>query len=234
MVKGRNMGKQFRELLYLMTLCVVGMCTGLQAQEVPIEISVTHTADKLGEMVWKGMWVPQSSFIELTLTIRGKKFVDRADIIDTREVAGRTLYLCDNDEAFQFIDGKPIPVLESREAIRKPELTTAIRMLESKDATLRTKAAWTIWKKMQGQELLALGETRKTENPQTNVQPFSHNLTVHQIQATLKKLGYDPGASDGALGSKTISALKQFQTDNGLAGTGKLDKDTINKLREKQ
>lgn len=237
MVKGRNMSKTLRRLLCFMTLYVIGMCTGLQAQAVPIKINVRYWPPGAW-MQWEGgTWVvPQKKSrptIDLTIEIQGERFFDRADVIGTREVAGRTVYLCNNGEAFQLINDEPIPVFESKEAIQKPELTTAIQMLKSPDATSRTQAAWAIWKRMSGQELPALRETRKTESPQTNVQPLRLHLTVKQLQAKLKQLGYDPGPSDGVLGGKTLIALKKFQTDHGLAGTGKLDQATINKLLDK-
>lgn len=53
---------------------------------------------------------------------------------------------------------------------------------------------------------------------------------VYQIQKKLKALGYDPGSADGVLGSKTRSAIKRFQRDNGLPVTGKIDGHTRTKI----
>lgn len=49
----------------------------------------------------------------------------------------------------------------------------------------------------------------------------SFNTTIYLHQAKLIKLGYlKEGQADGIRGSKTISAIKKFQKDNGLVGDG--------------
>ena len=53
---------------------------------------------------------------------------------------------------------------------------------------------------------------------------------VLQTQRNLQKLGYNPGPLDGIWGKKTQSALKEFQHDNALTITGKLDSVTKEKL----
>ena len=52
---------------------------------------------------------------------------------------------------------------------------------------------------------------------------------VSRIQRALDGAGYNPGAIDGALGSATMSALKAYQQDNGLA-SGQLTMETLKKL----
>jgi peptidoglycan hydrolase-like protein with peptidoglycan-binding domain len=47
-----------------------------------------------------------------------------------------------------------------------------------------------------------------------------------RVQRRLKDLGHDPGPIDGRLGLQTKGALKAFQTDYGLAPTGKIDAET--------
>jgi len=42
------------------------------------------------------------------------------------------------------------------------------------------------------------------------------NSTVRNVQRALKDKGYNVGAVDGVMGVQTQTALKQFQTDNGL------------------
>lgn len=49
---------------------------------------------------------------------------------------------------------------------------------------------------------------------------------VKNAQENLRTLGYDPGAADGFMGTKTHEALKFFQHDNKLPTTGKLDAAT--------
>jgi peptidoglycan hydrolase-like protein with peptidoglycan-binding domain len=47
--------------------------------------------------------------------------------------------------------------------------------------------------------------------------------TVAKSQIVLKQLGYDVGEVDGIMGTKTKSAIKQFQKDNQLEEDGKLE-----------
>ena len=58
----------------------------------------------------------------------------------------------------------------------------------------------------------------------------SDDQTVYQAQKKLKDLGYDPGRFDGILGRKTKAAIRDFQRDNGLPVTGKIDEQTKAKL----
>ena len=53
---------------------------------------------------------------------------------------------------------------------------------------------------------------------------------VKSAQEALKAKGYDPGASDGAMGPRTRAALRHFQKAEGLRATGRLDADTRTKL----
>lgn len=52
------------------------------------------------------------------------------------------------------------------------------------------------------------------------------SYTIRQIQNALAAKGYDPGPIDNVLGSKTKSALTQFQRDNNLP-VGQLDLQTL-------
>ncbi len=53
---------------------------------------------------------------------------------------------------------------------------------------------------------------------------------VKKIQEALKSKGEDPGAIDGVMGKKTHAAIEAFQKSNGLKVTGRLDKETAEKL----
>ena len=46
----------------------------------------------------------------------------------------------------------------------------------------------------------------------------------------MTELGYEPGPADGIMGKMTKKAIKNFQKDNDLPPTGKIDNDTKNKL----
>jgi len=52
------------------------------------------------------------------------------------------------------------------------------------------------------------------------------------IQNALKNAGYYNGAVDGKIGSKTRSAIEEFQRANDLKADGKVGKKTWNKLKD--
>jgi len=53
---------------------------------------------------------------------------------------------------------------------------------------------------------------------------------VQEAQQRLQILGYEPGTPDGVMGSRSIAALKKFQSDHGLPVTGALDRKTLDSL----
>lgn len=57
-----------------------------------------------------------------------------------------------------------------------------------------------------------------------------YNPRATEIQQLLKKAGFNPGAADGVMGSKTRSAIRSFQKANELKVTGFIDSKTWAKL----
>ncbi|MGH9675514.1 MAG: ankyrin repeat domain-containing protein, partial [Candidatus Acidiferrum sp.] len=53
---------------------------------------------------------------------------------------------------------------------------------------------------------------------------------VQQVQRRLQVLGYDSGSADGVMGSRTITALKAFQSQHSLPATGALNQETLEAL----
>jgi hypothetical protein len=53
---------------------------------------------------------------------------------------------------------------------------------------------------------------------------------IRQVQQALQEKGANPGPVDGIMGPKTQQAIKQFQQDNGIAATGRLDSQTLQAL----
>ncbi len=53
---------------------------------------------------------------------------------------------------------------------------------------------------------------------------------IMEIQALLKKIGYNPGPIDGVFGTKTKLAVKQFQKENGLTSDGIIGPKTYRKI----
>jgi hypothetical protein len=56
--------------------------------------------------------------------------------------------------------------------------------------------------------------------------------TIRWVQKSLKQLGYDPGAVDGAMGRRTAAAIKSYEEANGMTITGKMSKALVVSLRE--
>ena len=56
------------------------------------------------------------------------------------------------------------------------------------------------------------------------------NTTVSAVQSELAKLGYYNGEIDGTLGDQTEAALSQYQDDNSLSVTGRVDAATLQSL----
>lgn len=53
---------------------------------------------------------------------------------------------------------------------------------------------------------------------------------IARAQALLTALGYDPGPADGLMGTRTHEAIRAFQVSAGLADTGEVTPDLIDKL----
>jgi peptidoglycan hydrolase-like protein with peptidoglycan-binding domain len=62
----------------------------------------------------------------------------------------------------------------------------------------------------------------------TGAQLSSAQIT--QVQQALKAKGYDPGSTDGVMGTQTQEALRKFQQANGLQPTGTVDSRTAKAL----
>ena len=60
--------------------------------------------------------------------------------------------------------------------------------------------------------------------------PHATDSTVRKAQAALNDKGYDAGTVDGRWGPSTQSAVRRFQTKNGLAESGTLDSTTLSAL----
>lgn len=58
----------------------------------------------------------------------------------------------------------------------------------------------------------------------------SSMTNVKDVQQALKAKGYDPGAIDGVMGTRTKEAIKSFQSASNIQATGTLDAATAQKL----
>lgn len=59
-----------------------------------------------------------------------------------------------------------------------------------------------------------------------------NQLNVKLVQAALKEAGFEPGAIDGKMGTKTKNAIMAFQKVSGLKADGKIGYKTLVKLSE--
>lgn len=62
------------------------------------------------------------------------------------------------------------------------------------------------------------------------VTSFQDSSRVREIQQALRNAGFDPGSVDGRLGPRTRTALRDFQTAQGLQPDGKVGPKTWSKL----
>ena len=53
------------------------------------------------------------------------------------------------------------------------------------------------------------------------------NESVKRAQEALNLAGYDVGKPDGVAGTRTVAAIRKFQTDKGIAVTGRVDAATL-------
>ena len=80
------------------------------------------------------------------------------------------------------------------------------------------------------------GDTRSgtgtmSRGDQSNGQSMSKSSSkVREVQEALKSEGHDPGPIDGVMGPRTQQALRQYQRQENLNETGRLDQETLNKL----
>ena len=59
-----------------------------------------------------------------------------------------------------------------------------------------------------------------------------NKLNIKLVQTALKEAGFDPGASDGKMGTRTKNAIMAFQKASGLTADGKIGYKTLAKLSE--
>jgi peptidoglycan hydrolase-like protein with peptidoglycan-binding domain len=76
----------------------------------------------------------------------------------------------------------------------------------------------------------ATGTQPMNSNSGSRATSSSRAENVRAAQQALKDKGYDPGAVDGVMGSRTREAIKNFQTASNLKATGTLNSETREKL----
>ena len=76
------------------------------------------------------------------------------------------------------------------------------------------------------------GATRANEIGYSDFLEEVRGKRIKSVQLRLAELGYDPGTPDGALGGRTLVAIRRFETDRGLPVTGGLSDQLIAELNK--
>ena len=74
------------------------------------------------------------------------------------------------------------------------------------------------------------GASRQAAQPAPRRVEVRGNPLVYRIQGALIDLGYDPGEHDGAAGSRTREALRQFESEHRFRRRGRLDERSLRRL----
>lgn len=64
------------------------------------------------------------------------------------------------------------------------------------------------------------------------VDSLSEQERVAEVQRELNRLGYDAGPTDGIMGNRSRSAIRQYQADMGLYRDGRATADLLERLRQ--
>ncbi|MEQ6917206.1 peptidoglycan-binding protein [Halomonas aquatica] len=65
-----------------------------------------------------------------------------------------------------------------------------------------------------------------------DIETLSDRQGVAEIQRELNRLGYDAGPVDGLMGTRTRNAIRQYQSDAGIASNGYATSDLLIRLRQ--
>jgi len=109
-------------------------------------------------------------------------------------------------------------------AAKRDEVANALRP----EQLAKARAATELWKPKPLAEDANIVDIPDTwqESPGTTAS-VDMTKAVMTIQLILNKNGYDAGSADGLMGSRTKSAIKAFQRDNGLAPTGEVNDELV-------
>ncbi|MDR9440297.1 MAG: peptidoglycan-binding protein [Halomonas sp.] len=74
--------------------------------------------------------------------------------------------------------------------------------------------------------------SQATPQSRPDIETLSDRQGIAEIQRELNRLGYDAGPVDGAMGSRTRNAIRQFQADMGIARNGRASTGLLKRLRQ--
>jgi lipid-binding SYLF domain-containing protein len=104
--------------------------------------------------------------------------------------------------------------------------TAETQSTQSTEKSTKAKSAQT------GKSTPATSDEKKTGTKKASGKKTSaiSKDKVRQTQSALKQQGFDPGPIDGIMGPMTMTALRNYQSHNGLEVTGNLNAETENSL----
>ena len=70
-------------------------------------------------------------------------------------------------------------------------------------------------------------------SPQAAASGGARDVQIAEIQGNLARLGYRPGPSDGVVGPQTLTAVREYQRDNGLPEDGRLTEDVARHIAQR-
>ena len=82
---------------------------------------------------------------------------------------------------------------------------------------------------------IAAGDVQPQPPPVPAARPTNRELTwaeVHELQARLRALTFDPGPLDGVKGPLTSGGVRRFQESRGIPATGAVDLAVLSQVRE--
>lgn len=116
-------------------------------------------------------------------------------------------------------------------AVKARDLATAARLLEQTGTTAKGKRLPGLVRRRAEEAALLLQGSYGEERQEAVSQPVAGD--VSEAQAALKRLGFDPGAIDGVLGTNTKGALQRYQRAHPhLVADGILGPATLTQLRK--
>lgn len=126
--------------------------------------------------------------------------------------------------------GAPLPAIQI-EPIQPQEELAAISSSPANSAReIRSKQAAAAAQEILPPTAAGAGSAAAPASAPAAPLPAEESARVREIQKALKAAGFDPGPLDGHLGQKTRTAIRDFQTAQGLEPDGKVGPKTWSRL----
>lgn len=124
---------------------------------------------------------------------------------------------------------EPKPTTKKRRPRRNgtTEVAASVRALQTRPvSSTRTTATRAVEVVNQETRSRRVTVSPTTQNPTPTNAKLADDI-VRRAQEALMIIGYEVGAPDGKIGTRTIAAIRKFQSDRGVPVSGKLDEMTL-------